>query len=159
MHFLQRQSGKSRIAIITDITESRSSQCAMVWWCVVWWCVDTHHHTIAHCDDLQWTHRLECIYWGRKSEPDRVAWHAQIKLCCVDSLKSAIASQFIDNASPPVEVVCPYPSMQLLEPVTSLEVSKLLSTIPPKSCCLDYIPTAIIKQRSPVFSDPHCLLG
>jgi len=46
-----------------------------------------------------------------------------------------------------------YPSLQLLEPVTSLEVSKLLSTIPPKACCLDYIPTAIIKPYSSVFSE------
>ena len=71
----------------------------------------------------------------------------------IDSLKSAIASQLIHTTPPPPDPVCPYPSMQLLEPVTSLEVSKLLSTIPPKTCCLDYIPTVIIKQCSFIFSD------
>jgi len=71
----------------------------------------------------------------------------------IDSLKAAITSQLIDIAPPPLHPVCCLPSLQLLEPVTSFEVSKLLSIIPPKSCCLDYIPTAIIKQRSPVFSD------
>ena len=71
----------------------------------------------------------------------------------IDSLKSTISSQLSGLAFPPSDPVRPHASMQLLEPVTSLEVSKLLSTIPPKSCCLDYIPTAIIKQCSPVFSD------
>jgi len=71
----------------------------------------------------------------------------------IDSLKSAISSQLIHIASPPPDPVCSYPSLQLLEPVTSLKVSKLLSTIPLKSCCLDYIPTAIIKQCSSVFSE------
>jgi len=71
----------------------------------------------------------------------------------IDSLKAAITSQLIDIAPPPLNPVCSLPSMLLLEPVTSLEVSKLLSIIPPKSCCLDYIPIAIIKQCSPVFSD------
>jgi len=54
---------------------------------------------------------------------------------------------------PPPDPVCSYPSLQLLEPVTSLEVSELFSTIPPKSCCLDYISTSIIKQCSSVFSE------
>jgi len=49
---------------------------------------------------------------------------------------------------PPLDPVCSLPSLQLLEPVTSFEVSKLLSIIPLKSCCLDYIPTAIIKMCS-----------
>jgi len=71
----------------------------------------------------------------------------------IDSLKSAIASQLIHIAPPPPDPVCSYPSLQLLEPATCLEVSKLLSTIPPKSCCLDNIPTAIIKQCSSVFSE------
>jgi len=44
-------------------------------------------------------------------------------------------------------------------PVTSLEVSKLISPIPPKSCCLDYIPTAVIKQYSSVFSEPNAYLA
>ena len=71
----------------------------------------------------------------------------------IDSLKSAIISQLTDIVPPPSDPVCCYPSMQLLEPVTSFEVCKLLAIIPPKSCCLDYIPTAIIKKCSPVFSD------
>ena len=64
----------------------------------------------------------------------------------IDSLKSAITSQLTDIVPPPPDPVCSYPSMQLLESVTSLEVSKLLLVIPPKSCCLDYIPTAIINN-------------
>jgi hypothetical protein len=70
----------------------------------------------------------------------------------IDSLKSAIVLQLNSLAPPPLDPICIYPSLQLLEPVTPLEVSKLLSTIPPKSCCLDFVPTAIIKQCSPVFS-------
>jgi len=73
----------------------------------------------------------------------------------IDSLKSAIASQLIHIAPPPPDHVCSYPSLHLLEPVTSLEVSKLLSIIPPKSCYLDYIPTANTKQCSSVFSDTN----
>jgi len=46
-----------------------------------------------------------------------------------------------------------YPSLQLLEPVTSLEISKRPSIILLKTCCLDYIPTAVIKQCSSVFSE------
>jgi len=69
------------------------------------------------------------------------------------TFKSAIASQLVHIAPPPPDPVCSYPSLQLLEPVTTLEVSKLLSTIPPKSCCLGYIPTAIIKQCSSVLSE------
>jgi len=60
---------------------------------------------------------------------------------------------------PPLDPVCSYPSLQLLEPVTFLQVSKLLSSIPPKSCCLDYIPTAIIKQCSSVFSELNAYLA
>jgi len=72
----------------------------------------------------------------------------------IDSLKSAIASQLIYIVPPTPDSVCSYyPSLQLLEPVNSLEVSKRLSTIPPKSCCFDYIPTAIIKQCLSVFSE------
>jgi len=76
----------------------------------------------------------------------------------IDSLKSALTSQLINIAPPPSDPVCSYPSLQLLEPVTSLEVSKLLSTIPSKSCCLNNIPTAIIKQRSSVLSEPIAYL-
>jgi len=73
----------------------------------------------------------------------------------IDSPKSAIASQLIYIAPLLTYPVCSYSSLKLLEPhpVTSLDVSKLLSTIPPKSSCLDYIPTAIIKQRSSVLSE------
>jgi len=69
----------------------------------------------------------------------------------IESLKSAIASQLIHIAAPPPDPVCSYPSLQLLQPVTSIKVSKLLSTIPPKSCCLDYTPTAssnIVKHQT-----------
>ena len=69
----------------------------------------------------------------------------------IDSLKTAITSQLTDIALHPLDPVCSHPSMQL-EPVTSLEVSELLSVIPPKSC-LDDIPTAIIKQCFLAFSD------
>jgi len=71
----------------------------------------------------------------------------------IDSVKAAITSQLSDIAPPPLDPVCSLSSLQLLEPITSFEVSKLLSIIPPTSCCLGYIPTAIIKQCSPVFSD------
>jgi len=77
----------------------------------------------------------------------------------IDSIKSTIPSQLIHIAPPPIDPVCSYPSLQLLEPVTSLEFSKLLSTIPPKSCCLDCIPTAIIKQCSSVFFWAYCFLA
>jgi len=52
----------------------------------------------------------------------------------IDSFKAAITSQLLL-----FDPVCSLPSLQLLEPVISLEDSKLLSIIPPKSC-LDYIP-------------------
>jgi len=81
---------------------------------------------------------------------------AQYFVSKIDSLKAAITShcsQLINIAPPSLDPVCSLPSLQLLEPVTSFEVSKPLSIIPPKSCCLDYIPTAIIKQCSPVLSD------
>jgi len=72
----------------------------------------------------------------------------------IDSLKVAITSQLIDIAPPPpLDLVSSLPSLQLLESVTSFEVSKLLSIIPPTFWCSDYIATAIIKQCSPVFSD------
>jgi len=73
----------------------------------------------------------------------------------IDSLKAAITSQLIDIdiAPPPLDPVCSLPSLQLLKPIIFFEVSKLFSIIPLKSCCLDYIPTAIIKMCSPVFSD------
>jgi len=71
----------------------------------------------------------------------------------IDSLKAAITSQLIDIVPPLLDPVCSLPSLQLLEPVTSFEVCKLLSIIPPKSCCVDYIPTVIIKQCFPIFSD------
>jgi len=64
----------------------------------------------------------------------------------IDSLKSAIASQLIHIAPPSPDPVCSYPSLQLLEPVTSLDVSKLLSTVPSKYCCLHYISTTIINN-------------
>jgi len=71
----------------------------------------------------------------------------------IDSLKAAITSQLIDIAPPPLDSVCSLPSLQLLDPFTSFEVSKLLSIIPPKFCCLDYVATAIIKQCFSVFFD------
>jgi len=72
---------------------------------------------------------------------------------CLRLTQSAIASKPFHIAPPPPDPVCSYFTLQLLEPVTSLKVSKLPSIIPPKSCCLNYIPTAIIKQCSSVFSE------
>jgi len=71
----------------------------------------------------------------------------------IDSLNSAITSQLIHIAPHPPNPVCSYTSLQLLESVTSLEFSKVVLTIPPTSCCLDYILTASIKQCSSVFSE------
>ena len=45
----------------------------------------------------------------------------------IDSLNAAITSQPIDIALPPLDPVCSHPSMQLLEPVTSFEISKISS--------------------------------
>ena len=45
------------------------------------------------------------------------------------------------------------PKLDDLPPVTPDEVKKLLSSIPGKSCPLDFIPTSLIKSCSNVFSD------
>jgi len=58
-------------------------------------------------------------------------------LCLRLTLKSAIASQLIHIAHPPPDPVCSYPFLQLVELITSLEVSKRISIIPPKSYCYD----------------------
>jgi len=71
----------------------------------------------------------------------------------ISSLKSLIATQISSLPLPPSDPVCDYPSLQLLEPVTAMEVFKILSSIPAKSSVLDFVPTSVLKACSPLFSE------
>ena len=45
------------------------------------------------------------------------------------------------------------PCFSSLRPVSSVEVYKIISTLPPKLSPLDFIPTSLIKRCSSVFTD------
>ena len=71
----------------------------------------------------------------------------------IASLKSLIATHIPSLPPPPPDPVCHYPTLQLLEPVTTSEVFKILSSIPAKTSVLDFVPTSVLKSCSPLFSE------
>ena len=64
----------------------------------------------------------------------------------VDHSASSSSSPHLD----PAHIGSPFYTLPL---VTPLEVGKLLRSIPPKTCSMDFIPTALIKSCPAVFSD------
>ena len=73
----------------------------------------------------------------------------------IQNLKRAILDKanLIINMQPFQERNHSGPKLDTLPPVTPDEVKKLLSSIPGKSCPLDFIPTSLIKSCSNVFSE------
>ena len=84
-----------------------------------------------------------------------------VKLCTAFSnffvdkiakLKLAVSSRVTLVACPP-DLSHVGPPLDSMSPVTSDEVRKILSSLPPKSSPVDFIPTSLIKSCSSVFSE------
>ena len=73
----------------------------------------------------------------------------QDKIC---KLKSSIAS-IITIVPSPADAPHTGPPCDFLAPVTRQEILTILSSIPAKSCALDFIPTSLLKSCGSVFSD------
>ena len=80
-----------------------------------------------------------------------IATHFSAK---IDTLKSNISSQ-LANRFPNIFPDLPSnkPFIHNFPDVSPDEVAKLLSSLPPKSCALDFIPTTLIKSCSGVFAE------
>ena len=73
-------------------------------------------------------------------------------------LSSDAISRATANSAPPVITARSATPLTSFEPVTEQEISKLLSTSPSKSCCLDPIPTWLLKRISAHIAPIICYL-
>ena len=72
----------------------------------------------------------------------------------ITTLKQAVAQTSHKLTIPPhPESAYTGSLFDTLSTVTPAEVLKLLSTIPPKTCSMDFIPTVLIKSCQTVFAD------
>ena len=69
-----------------------------------------------------------------------------------------VVSRAMANSAPPVITARSATPLRSFEPVTEQEISKLLSTSPSKSCCLDPIPTWLLKRISAHIAPIICYL-
>jgi len=72
----------------------------------------------------------------------------------ISDIKQAVARDPNScNTSPSPELVNAGPVLVDLAPVTPAEVLEIINIVPPKSSCLDYVPTSLIKSCSFLFAD------